>query len=337
MKLNQKHTLAALIAITLVASGCASGGGDTGEPGSATAPIAVTEFNAFPNPATPNQKVTFTLSLQNTGSGVAENVVATLSNPPFADSDTDDRVWRSYPDSGDAEDAGAVSESYRTFSFGNLESDTGGFSSTETISFMSPNLGSNLDNFPYQFFADIYYQYETNGSTTITVMGSEEFRDSGQSASQAIPISHNAAPITLSGTIGTGNPVVYYPNQDGSSKEIEMCLTVSNDGPGSVFYGAQFSNGDYNINDDHRNKVRLTVQTLGNTYVKYQGDSSYNQETTESETVDLIEGESTRECFMLQATDLTSSLSQREIGPIQVQAEYGYQKSTQYTMNVEPR
>lgn len=330
MNFEQKHALAALIVVTLVASGCASGGSSNGNKQSSTTPISINEFSAFPNPAPTNQKVTFTLALQNTGSGTARNVVAKLANPPFADSKQDDRVWRSY--NGDVASAGKVTESYRTFDFGDLEANQGDFATSKTISMLSPNVPKT---FPYHFHAKIHYQYTTNGTTTITVMNSKKFQNSGQSRTNDISIDTNSAPISLNGYIDSGNPVVYYPGQDGSTKKFNFCVNVKNVGPGQVFHGASVSGSQYTIDDQDENKVKVKMISLGNTKIKKEGGSNYGRSA--SNTVELVGGDKARQCFNMKITDLTSSMSQREIGPIQIQASYGYTKTTKNKVTVNPR
>lgn len=332
MKFNEKYVLTALITVTLIASGCTTNGGNGGEESEAgTNPIQVTEFTAFPNPAPSGNTVTFTLELTNNGEVTAENVVGKLWNPPFG---SGPRVWS---DSG----GGDVSVPDRSFGFGNLRGQQEGvetFAAPETLRLTAPSLDSG-QSFPYNFHAKYYYKYATEGSTTITVMGNEQYRDSGAEKSRAVQISHNSAPITLEGQLLSGNPIVFYED-DGSSKEVQFCVVVNNDGGGTVFNNPEDAyQGDdseeYVLqagSTDRRNKLSLTVESLGSTTVSTEEGGSGS--SSASSVVELIGGDQVRECFFLDAQSVSSS-GQTEIGPINIRAEYGYVEdtSTQVTVN----
>lgn len=333
MKFDEKYVLTALIAVTLIASGCTTDGGGGGDEESETGsnPIQVTEFSAFPNPAPSGNKVTFTLELTNNGEVSAENVVGKLWNPPFGGGP---RVWS---DSSNED----VSVPDRSFSFGDLRGQQEGvetFASPETLRLTAPSLDPG-QSFPYNFHAKYYYKYATEGSTTITVMGNEQYRESGADKSRAVQISHNSAPISLEGQLLSGNPIVFYED-DGSSKEVQFCVVVNNDGGGTVFNNPEEAyQGDdseeYVLQDnsvDRRNKVSLTVESLGSTSVSTEEGSEGS--SSASSVVELIGGEQVRECFYLEAQSVSSS-GQTEIGPINVKADYGYAEdtSTQVTVN----
>jgi hypothetical protein len=333
MKFTEKYVLTALITVTLIASGCTTGGGGGGDDDTevGTNPIQVTEFTAFPNPAPSGNTVTFTLELSNNGEVTAENVVGKLWNPPFG---SGPRVWS---DSG----GGAVSVPDRSFSFGDLRGQEEGvetFASPETLRLTAPSLDSG-QSFPYNFHAKYYYKYATEGSTTITVMGNEQYRDSGSEKSRAVQISHNGAPISLEGQLLSGNPVVFYED-DGPSKEVQFCVVVNNVGGGTVFKAPEEAyqgedSEEYVLQDgdtDHRNEISLTVESLGSTTVSTEEDGSGS--SSASTTPELIGGDQVRECFFLEAQSV-SSTGQTEIGPINIKAEYGYVEdtSTQVTVN----
>lgn len=322
----------ALVTVTLIASGCAStGGGGNTEQDAGTNPIQVTEFTAFPNPAPSGNTVTFTLELTNNGEVTAENVVGKLWNPPFGEGT---RVW------SDSEN-GEVTVPDRSFDFGNLRGQQEGvetFAAPETLRLTAPSLDSG-QSFPYNFHAKYYYKYATEGSTTITVMGNEQYRDSGASKSRAVQISHNGAPITLEGQLLSGNPIVFYED-DGDSKQAQFCVVVNNEGGGTVFNNPEDAyQGDgseeyvlNNNNVDRRNKVSLTVESLGSTSVSTEEGG--NGGSTASSVVELIGGDQVRECFYLDVQSVSSS-GQTEIGPINIRADYGYVEdtSTQVTVN----
>lgn len=330
MNFNQKHALAALITVTLIASGCASGANQGEDEEASSAPISVNEFSSFPNPAPTESKVTFRLSLENTGSVDAENVLAKLWNPPFAETNSDDRVWRD-------ESGGGVTVPDRTFNFETLEATDEGlesFPEEKTLRLTSPNIDQE---FPYNFFAKIYYQYRTEGSTTLTVTGGDAFREEGGSRSQTVDISHNDAPISLEGRLLSGNPIVYYPENDGAQKTVEFCVIVNNAGGGDVFLRDARSGGsnEYVVEDDSEDKLELSVQVLGNTGVSLPGQDNFDNQATE--TVDLIGGDNSRQCFDLRVQSLADAGSQKEIGPINVVANYGYSKDVQRQVTVNPR
>lgn len=340
MNFNDKYALMALVTFTLIASGCAStgGGGGKKEQSTGTNPIQVTEFSAFPNPAPSGNKVTFTLELTNNGEVTAENVVGKLWNPPFG---SGDRVWSDSNDEG-------VSIPDRSFSFSDLKGQQEGvetFASPETLRLTAPKLDSG-QSFPYNFHAKYYYKYATEGSTTITAMGNEKYRDSNSEKSRAVDISHNNAPISLEGQLLSGNPVVFYED-DGSSKVAQFCVVVNNEGGGTVFNNPEdaFQGSDAeryvlkNNNVDRRNKVTLTVESLGSTAVSTDEnafDGGNGGSSTASSVVELVGGDQVRECFYMNVQSVSSS-GQTEIGPINIRADYGYVEDTSTKVTVNGR
>lgn len=341
MKFRQKHVLMALITITLIASGCASGsngGGDSDTDSTGTNPVQATEFVAAPNPSPTGNTVTFTLELTNSGNIDAVNVVGKLWNPPFAESDQDTRTWRDGNEDG-------VSVPDRSFAFGTLNGQEEGvetFAEPKTLRLTAPVLDEG-QSFPYNFRGEYSYKYSTNGETTITVMDSDQYRDSGTEKRRSVDISHNSAPISLEGQLLSGNPIVYYEG-DTPPKTPEFCVVVSNEGGGTVFSdpegafqeGSGNQPGEYVIGD-RENKVDLTIESLGTTGVKDPEKQNSGYSTSASNTVELISGEEVRKCFQLKVGSLANAGSQKEIGPINVKADYGYSENTGTQVTVESR
>lgn len=340
MKFRQKHVLMALITITVIASGCASGsgGGDSETDATGTNPVQATEFVAAPNPSPTGNTVTFTLELTNNGNIDAENVVGKLWNPPFAESGGDERTWRD----GDEE---GVSVPDRSFDFGTLNGQEEGvetFAEPNTLRLTAPELDEG-QSFPYNFRAEYSYKYSTNGETTITVMDNDQYRDSGAEKSRSVEISHNSAPISLEGQLLSGNPIVYYEG-DTPPKTPEFCVVVSNEGGGTVFSDPEgaFHESDGNqageyVIQDRENKVELTIESLGTTGVKDPEAQNSGYSNSAGDTVELISGEQVRKCFQLEVGSLANAGSQKEIGPINVKANYGYSENTGTQVTVESR
>ncbi|AOV95363.1 hypothetical protein AQV86_05605 [Nanohaloarchaea archaeon SG9] len=336
MKFNQKHTLMALVTLTLIASGCTGGGEDPNDEAAGSNPIQATSFTASPNPAPNGNKVTFTLELANNGNIDAENVVGKLWNPPFGEGD---RVW------SDA-DNGGVSVSDRSFSFGTLQGQEEGvetFAKPKTLRLTAPTLDEG-QSFPYNFKVEYAYKYSTNGETTITVMESDQYRESGGEKSRTVNIDHNSAPISLEGQLLSGNPIVYYDG-DEPPKEPEFCVVVSNDGGGTVFSNPTGNNvwtpngddtGEYTYGNN-KNMVDLTVESVGSTGVRDPDDQGSSYSSTASDTVELISGDEARKCFQLRVGSLANAGSQMEIGPININAEYGYAENTGTQVTVNSR
>lgn len=323
----------ALVTVSLIASGCASttGGGNTDQE-AGTNPIQVTEFSAYPNdPAPAGNTVTFTLELANNGNVDATNVVAKLWNPPFAATDQDERTWR------DANGEN-VSVPDRSFDFETLQGQEEGvetFATPASLRLTAPSLDPG-QSFPYNFHAKYYYNYSTRGSTTITAMGNEQYRESGASKSQRVSISHNSAPITLDGQLLAGNPIVFY-NDDGPSKDVQFCVVVKNEGGGTVFSdpgGALQGEEEYVIGD-RKNMVELYVESLGTTEIKAEEEGTYD--TDAEDTVELIGGDQVRKCFYMSVKSLANAGAQTEIGPINIRANYGYVEDTSTQVTVEGR
>lgn len=345
MKLTQSQALMALVAVTLIASGCTQpdpGGGEGGEEsdvGSPTAPIQITEFSAYPNnPAPAGNTVTFTLELRNTGSISANNVMARLWNPPFASEGSDTRTWRN-SDGGAIRD-GDQSDGDRRMYFGELRGKQEGveaFAQPENLQLTAPVLDDGQE-FPYNFHAKIFYEYRTEGSTTVTAMDNEQYRETNGDKTRSVSISHNDAPITLSGVLLAGNPIVFYEDNN-NAKTPEFCVVAKNSGPGQVFKRTDKTpitqNGELQRYDlegsDAADKVKLKVTTPGTTKISKNGNSYSN---SVSKTVELVGGDKKRYCFNLRVQPTSS---QKTVGPINVQAKYGYVKDTSTKVTVAGR
>jgi len=327
MKFTQKQILIGIIATVLLASGCASQtqGQNSGDSGSATAPMQIQEFSAFPDPAPSDNQVTFRMELKNTGGADAEDVIAKLTNPPWAEDSSDTRTWRGDEGGGVRNDVGN-----RSFYFDTMEGqsdDVERFSRTETLSLTSPDLNED-QSFPYNFIAELSYKYKTTGSTSISVMDEETFRENNGERSNTVTIDHNDAPIHLEGQLQDGNPVVFYDSDEGS-KTVDFCVVVSNEGEGTVFSRSAHQDSRYVVDDQNKNKVQLRIESLGSTTI--DGSDSVDVET------ELVGGDKKRECFEMEIDGLANSGSQKEIGPINIEASYGYQKSQSRTVTVEGR
>ncbi|MFB6180446.1 MAG: hypothetical protein ABEJ93_01075 [Candidatus Nanohalobium sp.] len=329
MNISQKHLVAVLLGAVLIGSGCTIGGGGKtdSEKQSTTSPIQVQEFSAFPNPAPESNKVTFTLTMKNTGEVTAENVKAKLWNPPFANTAQDEATWRS-------ENGGRVRQSDITYDFGKLQGTESGvdpFPKTEEIRLTAPNLREG-DAWSYQFNAEIRYEYTTQGSTSLTAMNSETFQESSQERTTNIDIPTNSAPITLSGRIRTGNPIVFYQDENGPKNAV-LCIDVKNKGSGTVYSPEASTGNSYNLQDSYENKLDLTVEVVGSTRVSAEGNSF--SKTAEKE-VSLVDGDQARPCFTLEVSPPTQG-SQKTIGPISVTADYVYTKDSSTTVTVNGR
>lgn len=333
MKFTQKQFLMAIFAVTLIASGCATPGGGGGSnddesSGTTTNPVQVTKFNAFPNPAPAGNTVTFTLELENVGSVEAKNVVGRLWNPPFAESGSDSRTWRD-------ENGGAIigdNEHWeRRFQFNELRGAQEGvetFAKPKTLRLTAPDL-SDGQEFPYNFHAKYFYEYSTEGSTTITAMGNEQYRESSSSKSRSVSIDHNSAPVTLEGQLLSGNPIVFYDSdRSNGQKNVQFCAVVNNEGGGTVLSpdsGITSSDEVREYDEEDKNKVSLTVEALGSTQLREDDDADWN--TSQTVTSTLVSGDQVRECFDMQA-DALSPTAQTQIGPINIEADYVYAEDT---------
>lgn len=333
MKFKQKHTLMALVTLTLIASGCTGGGGGgSDEEATGTNPIEATSFTASPNPAPNGNSVTFTLELANNGEVEAENVVGKLWNPPFADGSGDTRTWRD-------SDEGSVEVADRSFDFGNLRGQQEGvetFAQPQTLSLTAPSL-SEGQSFPYNFRAEYTYKYRTEGDTTITVMDGDTYRETNSEKSQTVDISHNSAPITLEGQLLTGDPIVYYDG-DEPPKTPKFCIVASNEGGGTVFSNPAdaLNSGEYTY-EENKDEVKITVTSVGGTEIKDPDDDNSEFGSEADSTVELISGDEVQKCFELEVGSLADGGSQKEIGPINVRADYGYSENTATEVTVNSR
>jgi hypothetical protein len=303
----ENKNILVILSLVVIASGCAHTTGTTG--GEATSDsVAIQNFSAFPNDVLNNQQVRLTLTLKNNGEGAAENVQARLFNVPF---------------SGDSSWKGLDS---RTIDFGNLnpadeENNLPARESTQYWSLEAPNLDDEV-TIPYQFMTEIFYKYNTQGTTSVTLMDQQRFREQGGASRPTLDTT--SGPIQME--IRTRSPIVFYPGDQGN-RNTEMCAIVTNEGTGTPFVHDQaYDGGSYDLEDDNTNKVKLRVQDQGR--VEFDaGDGSNTQ------IIDIF-GNRGIGCFEIDVDNWNEQVGPQEEVPIVLEAEYGYSKETSTSVTV---
>ena len=319
--MNNNKLLLGLFAAILITSGCMETSGDSE---ATTTPVSVNDFSITPNPAPGNQTVNLQMELENAGGQEVSNVTATLFGPTFGSSESQQRTWRT-------SDAGGVDSEYRTMTFGTLTpaSDTSpAVPSRDTVTFTSPSLEEGRIN-SYNFNSRIQYTTETTADTEIQVMSDERYQET--ETSQTSPSVENSdGPIQI-GVQGT-TPHVFY---DVGTADEEMCFTVINEGEGMPFLvtgndGVSQGDSGYDVTDSAEDKVRLTVEDVGN--VNFE-----SQETGEnSANVELI-GNEGYHCYDMELSGLGQITDLEQSTDIPIDVQYGYQEETSTSVTVEGR
>lgn len=308
----ENKNIMVLLSLVVVASGCAHTA--TSQTSQATSDsVSINNFSAFPNNNVyNNQNVRLELTLQNDGEATAENVKARLFNVPFG--------------SGDSEWTGLQS---RTVSFGTLEprdeeANLPARESTEFWSAEAPSLEDGV-TIPYQFMTEIFYNYETQGTTSITLMNQQRFREEGNPSRPTLDTT--SGPIQME--VRTRSPIVFYPG-DGNDRQSEMCVIITNDGQGTPFWSSNIEDGDYqDIGEEERNKVRLRVEDQG----RIEFSNSESGDNSNTAIVDIF-GNRGIGCFNINVDNWNQGVGPQEEVPIVMTSDYGYSKESSTSVTV---
>ncbi len=309
MKLQKNRAVLGLIALVVVAAGCTDTGGDTEVTVTPDQGMTIQEFSAFPSTVTSPSGSPATVNLravvQNTGGADAENVQMRIFNVPFGGSPS----W-SVSNGNDL----SGGKKGMTFGGGTLTAPDpdNGVPSTpreDSMDLEAPGLDSGTV-IPYEFLAELQYDYQTTGISQIQLMSEERFQDTGASRTEA-SIDTSAGPIELD--VRTNTPIIFY---SGSNTASQLCVIVSNKGSGTpTAEGAKVSNS-YSEAD---NAVELTV-------------SAPNAISQTTKKVDLV-GNRGVECF-----DFNSGLASPDLQttvPVTTTAKYRYTKETSTSVTVK--
>lgn len=302
----------ALLSLVVVVSGCAhiANQGST----SSTASVSVQNFSAFPSQVFDGQQTRLTMTLINDGEANAEDVSARLFNVPFSG----DNSWGL----GDN----------RTVTFGDLEpadpeNNLPARESTRDWTLDAPELDQGV-TIPYQFISRVYYKYQTRGTTSITLMDQQRYRDQG-SASRPV-LETTAGPIQME--IRTRSPIVFYPEDEGS-RTTEMCVIVRNEGDGTPFLHNDDtyddSSGEYDVDDENSNRVKLRIPDQGR--IKFTPSEGSGENTAVVE----FFGNRGISCFKIEVEGWDQGVGPQEEVPLVLETDYGYYKETDVSVTVE--
>lgn len=304
-----------MLSLVVIASGCAhTAGGDTESEASSTS-VSIQNFSATQTEVFSDQPARLELTLINDGGATAEDTVARIFNVPFeSDSGSNNNVWKLDGD--------------RSISFGELqpadpENNLPAREHTQYWTLTSPNLEDGV-TIPYQFMTEVYYKYQTRGTSSITLMSQQRFREEGNAARPTLDSTDG--PIQLE--VRTRSPIVFYPGDEGN-RQTEMCVIVRNEGTGTPFLHSQaYDSGEYDVNEDSSNRVRLRVPDQGG--IEFSpSDGSGNTAVVE------ILGNRGIQCFTINVDNWEDGLGPQQEVPIVLEADYGYSKETSASLTVQ--
>ncbi|MFB6159223.1 MAG: hypothetical protein ABEJ95_06235 [Candidatus Nanohalobium sp.] len=293
-----------LLAVVVLASGCASSGGNQNTESSI---ISVNTFDAPQGTVPAGQTINLNMELENTGDSEVRNVAARIFGPAWLNT--------------------KYSKSERTKSFGTLYPETDsrpGMPKMETWSLNAPDIGENRE-VDYTIFSKIFYSYSASTTTDFKLVSSERFRDQGYTRTDA-SLETMSGPIQLD--IRGTTPKIYY-KEDSNTIESEICIVATNSGSGTAFTSGEMNGREYELSQANKDTIRLSIDARGGVNFEATGDKSGN-----TVNVPLVSGEEGYQCFTMS----TGSLNNDETNVnVQVTAEYNYVKEDQTTTTVEGR
>jgi len=308
MELENSRAAIVLLAAVVVASGC-GGSGESGVTISQNSGVSIQKFDATPNELFSNQVGNIQIVLKNTGGHDATGVTAKLFGPPFEG----DRSW-------DIE-AGSEEISFGDLRAANPENDQPANEIPRSWTLEAPGIQSGV-SIPYDFRTRIFYLYETTGTTTISVMSDERFREEGN-AREKPTLDNTGGPVQME--VRTRTPIVFFSEGGSSTQESDLCIIVRNSGSGTAFLPGAKSGSTYKVTQDNQDKVEVSVQGSGNRI----------DIESEDKTVNMVGGKGVA-CFTMESDAVSSTQIQQDI-PVTVTADYGYYVDSSTSIKVNGR
>lgn len=304
----ENKNILVILSLVVIASGCSH----TATSSTATSDsVSIQNFSAFPSDVINNQQVRLTLTLINDGDATAENVQARLFNVPFSG----DNSW---------DLNGERSISFGTLEEADEENNLPAREANQYWTLESPSLSDGV-TIPYQFLTHVYYKYSTQGTTSVTLMNQQRFREQGNAERPTLDTTNG--PIQME--IRTRSPIVFYP-EDGSNRNSEMCVIVTNEGTGTPFIHSDGYNGEsYDVDEEISNKVKLRVRDQG----RISFSPSDEGDNSNTAIVDMF-GNRGISCFTISVNGWESGVGPQEEVPIVLEADYGYYKETSTSVTV---
>lgn len=301
------------LSLVVIASGCAHTAGNASSE-AASSSVSIQNFSSFPQDVYNDQQVRLTLTLINHGDADAENVVARLFNVPFeGESGSNNNVWKL---------DGDRSLSFETLQAADEENNLPAREKNRYWTLTSPDLGNGV-TIPYQFMTRVYYRYSTRGTSSITLMDQQRFREEGDT--QRPSLDTTDGPIQME--IRTQSPIVFYPEDEGD-RQTEMCVIVKNTGQGTPFLHSEaYNDGSYGVTENASNKVKLRIPDQGG--VGFSTDKGLNTAVVE------IFGNRGIKCFTVEVDNWGSGFGPQEEVPIVMESSYGYYKETSTSVTVQ--
>lgn len=305
MEIENSRAVLAFLSIVVLASGCAHTANNTDS--GPTSSLKIENFTAFPSDPFSGQDVRLQLQTINLGEHDAEDVSAELYNVPF----DGENSWSFREGDGQWVDQGVVRSA-------DPDADLPARTQNIRWALTAPNLDSDLD-IPYNFRTRIYYKYRSVGTSTLTLMDQETYREEGSSGRPVID--NSASPVNLE--IRTRTPIVY---EGGGS---EMCIIARNEGEGTAFLHEEaYQDPEYEIGDENANKVLVSVPDQANVDFSSEEEVDSEENTVE---VNLIGGEGIA-CYEIDVSN-AGSQDRLEV-PVRIDADYGYVKDASQEVTV---
>lgn len=300
-----------LLVLIITVSGCADNSNNADVSISQTEGVSIQSFTSTPAEVTEGQPVTLEAQLKNQGATQANDVVARVYNPPFGDTK---RSW----------EIDSQEEHIDSLRPADPEVGQPAIMRPMTWSLDAPDLNQG-ESINYEFITRVLYQYDTRANTEVQAMSAQRYREEGQPTSSPV-VENSGGPIQVDATLSPQSPIVFYEGDNQDSRDVDVCVTVSNVGSGQPFLQSAY-NGDvqsYALDSENTGKVYIELDTSGNSVSfpdEADGTISMDQKV---------------KCFTMNVDRVSSNEVQTTI-PLTITAEYGYYTESSTTVTVNGR
>jgi hypothetical protein len=300
------------LSLVVIASGCAhtASTGDT----ATSASVTISNFSAFPSTVIAGESSRLAMTLVNDGDSTATEVQARIFNVPFeSDTDSGQNEWE-------------ITNGDRVIDFNTLEpadpeANLPARERTREWAMEAPDLQEGV-TIPYQFISRVAYKYDTRGTSRITLMSQDRYREEGAGSRPVLDTT--SGPVQME--VRTRSPIVFYP---GEERQTEMCIIVRNQGSGTPFHPDA---DNFDLSDDETNVVTVTVPDQGS--IDFSPAESEEVVGDQTVRVELF-GNRGIGCFNINVDNWNAGVGPQTETPITATAEYGYYKETRSTVTVE--
>ena len=300
----------ALLAAVVIVAGCTDNSQNESVTVSQTSGVEIMSYTASPSSLSGGQPATLQMNIKNRGGVDAKNVQAHLTDPEFG---SDSGLWS-------VEGGGAWKDGFETLRGPNTDSGQDALTRTLQWTVTAPNRDNQID-IDYDFDAKLFYRYNTEAATQMTLVNTNSVEDRPTRSTPSIQ--NTGGPIQLG--IQASSPILFTESSGGSSISRPFCITMQNQGAGTPFlYEDSKINGTAyrGVNDDITNMINLSIST-SSSYIEFE-DNNIQKE---------LVGNPPSTCVDMNA-DYVSTGEGSTTAQITIKADYGYRMQDTTSINL---